>query len=311
MDLVVRCAHLPLRGETIIANEASEIPGGKGANQAVAAARAGGEVTMVGRVGDDGFSNQLLENLTNEEIDTEFVRKTPNCASGIAVVAVEESGENNIMVIPGANARITPGDVANCEAQIARADVLLLQLEIPIESVAVAAEIARKSSVPIILDPAPMNTVIQSQNDSIGLLNVDVMCPNQSEAAQIVGHPVETIDDARHAARKIHDLGVQNVVITLGKQGAVEATENGDSWIDSFPVKAIDTTAAGDAFAGALAVQWAGHRQNAGRTSVHDAIRYACAAGAIAATRVGAQPSMATTSEIQRIMNGDVIDSGE
>lgn len=290
MDLVIACAHLPLPGETIIADSSSEIPGGKGANQAVSSARAGGDVTMIGRVGQDAFAGRLLDNLRREHIHVDSIRATAGCASGIAVVGVESSGENAIMVVPGANGRVTPEDVDAAAEVIREADVLLLQLEIPVESVIAAAAIAAAAGVRVILDPAPMPDRLPDR-----ALQVDVVCPNQSEASSIAGQPIETIDDARDCVGQLHARGAKHAIITLGAQGAIVSDGTSIDWIPPFQVTPVDTTAAGDAFAGALAVRLAE------RASLIDAARFAAAAGAIAATRVGAQPGMPTRNEIEQL----------
>ncbi len=291
MDLVVRCARLPVPGETIIADSSSEIPGGKAANQAVAAARAGGAVTMIGRVGDDAFATRLVENLRRENIDTANVIETEKCASGIAVVAVEQSGENAIMVVPGSNGRVTPEDVGAAAAIIRKSDILLLQLEIPLDAVLAAIKIAHEADVRVILDPAPMPSALPEKT-----LNVDIICPNQSEASAIVGRPIHTVDDARNCVSQLHDRGAKNVIVTLGGDGAVVSDGNSIKWIQPLKITPIDTTAAGDAFAGALAVRLAEG------ASLVEAARFASAAGAIAATRVGAQPAMPTRSEIEQLL---------
>jgi ribokinase len=291
MDLVVRCRQLPTRGETILAESASEIPGGKGANQAVAAARAGGEVQMVGRVGDDAFSKRLIGALNQENVGTENVYRTSDCSSGVAIVAVESSGQNSIMVVPGANGHVTASDIQNSAEAIRSANILLVQLEIPIESVHAAIEIANQVGVRVILDPAPIPNVLP-----IELLEVDLICPNQTEAAAIVGKPIDSVDDARDAIPAMHRRGAKSVAITLGDQGAVVSNGESIEWIRPIPVMAIDSTAAGDAFAGALAVRL-GEGAN-----VFDASRFASAAGAIAATRAGAQVGMPRRDEIEQIL---------
>ncbi len=291
MDLVVRCAHLPAPGETIIADSSAEIPGGKGANQAVAAARAGGDVKIIGRVGDDAFASRLIENLNREQIDTTNVRASNQCASGIAIVAVEQSGENAIMVVPGANGHVWPIDVESCADVIRSADILLLQLEIPIETVGEAISIARKADVPVILDPAPMPTQFPAQ-----LLNVDVVCPNQSETAAIIGSPVDTIERAHAAIGRLHSAGAKNAIITMADQGAVVSDCHSIQHVEPFKISPVDTTAAGDAFAGALAVRLAEGE------SLLEATRFACAAGALAAAREGAQPGMPTRNEIENMI---------
>lgn len=291
MDLVVRCAKLPRPGETIIAASSAEIPGGKGANQAVAAARAGADVTMIGRVGRDAFANRLVDNLESESVNTLHVRTSADCPSGIAIVAVEQSGENAIMVVPGANGRVSPDDVAASADVIKTADRLLMQLEIPLDTIGQAIAIADDAGVPVILDPAPMPADFPGS-----LLAVDLVCPNQSEAAAIVGHSVDSIDESFQAIEKLHRSGAKNVIITMAAQGAVVSDGHVTEHIQPFSITAVDTTAAGDAFAGALAV-----RLSEGAPLI-EATRFACAAGAIAATRPGAQPGMATRSEIEQLV---------
>jgi ribokinase len=291
MDLVIRCAHLPHPGETIIGKSCTEVPGGKGANQAVAASRAGGEVTMIGRVGDDAFSDRLLANLKNQHVNICNVKPTLDCPSGVAVVAVDDHGENAIMVVPGANGRLCSDDVARAADLIRRADLLLIQLEVPLDTVAAAVSVAQQSGVPVILNPAPMPTALPAE-----LTRVDVLCPNQSEASVILGRKVESIEDACEAAIQIRGRGAENVIVTLGSSGAVVADQSGVHHIAPFPVTAVDTTAAGDAFAGALAVRLASG------DSLSTAAQFASAAGAIAATRHGAQPSMPTADEVVQLI---------
>ncbi|MDA1054868.1 MAG: ribokinase [Planctomycetota bacterium] len=295
VDLVVRCLQLPLPGETIMATSSSEVPGGKGANQAVAAARLGADVAMIGRVGDDAFAKHLRDNLDREGIDTSRVLATESCSSGIALVAVEQSGENSIIVVPGANGRLDAEDVASAADIIRGSDLLMLQLEIPIEAVLAAIRIARAAGVRVVLDPAPTPA-----HFPLELFEVDVICPNQSEASAILGREVQSIADAQEAAGELHRRGVKHAVVTLGAQGAVASDGNDVSWFEPFSVKAIDTTAAGDAFAAALAVRLV--EQDA----MAEAVRYACAAGALAASRSGAQPAMPYHQEVIELLKGRV-----
>lgn len=291
MDLVIRCAHLPIPGQTITADSYLEIPGGKGANQAVAAARAGGHVAMIGRVGGDAMAERLIENLRQQQVHIESILRSRDSASGIAVVAVESSGENAIMVVPGANGLVSIEDVNRAESILRAASIVLVQLEIPLPTVQRVMDIARDAGVPVVLDPAPMPDVLPTQ-----MLACDVICPNQSEAAAIVGYAVHTVDDARRAASDLLDTGARQVIVTLASQGAVIHDGRSSNWIQPFPVKAVDTTAAGDAFAGALTVRLA---EGAPLT---ESARFAAAAGAIAATRLGAQPAMPRRHEIEHLI---------
>jgi ribokinase len=290
LDLVVRSSRLPRPGETIIGRETQELAGGKGANQAVAAARLGGNLAMIGRVGDDAFGERLKAGLKAEGIDVSRVAVTPNCASGLAIVAVDDGGENAITVIPGANGRLTPADVRAAANLIAEADVLLLQLEVPLETVLSTIELAREHDTLVILDPAPAPASFPTQ-----LLSVDLVCPNETEAAALTGIAIANLADAKRAAKRLLEMGTHYAIITLGSQGAILCGPDGRSHeIPSFEVQAVDTTAAGDAFAAALGVGLARGKP------ILEAVRYACAAGALAASRPGAQPAMPTAADIAR-----------
>ena len=293
MDLVVRSARLPLPGETLLGDSLSEIPGGKGANQAVGAARLGADVSLIGRLGDDGFGDTLRSSLGAEAVRLDGVERTQNCCSGVAVIGVEHSGQNCITVVPGANGRLTPDDVRRHAPAIARADVLLLQLEVPIETVLTAIEVARTSNVLTVLDPAPA-----VRDHPPELLHVDVLCPNESEAASLTGVDSNTTESAHRAAEKLQQLGARQVVITLGDKGAVFRDASGNrGHLAPFSVTAIDATAAGDAFAAALGLRLAEG------ASLQDAGRFACAAGAIAASREGAQPGMPSRADVHALMS--------
>lgn len=290
MDLVIRCQTLPQPGQTLLAQSSAEVCGGKGANQAVAAARAGGTVSMIGRVGDDTFAQRLIDNLEQAGIDGAHVRRTPQTSSGLAVVAVEDSGQNAILVVPGANGAVTVDDVLAARSVIESSDVLLLQLEIPVEPVAAAVGIARQAGVRVILDPAPAVTELPA-----ALYDVDLLCPNESEAAILTGRPATTDSEALLAAERLQQRGTRHVAVTLGDRGTAVRSGRSSELVPAFPVTAVDTTAAGDAFAGALAVRWAE------TDDLVEAIRFANAAGALAASRPGAQPGMARRDEIEQL----------
>ncbi len=298
-DLVVRCAKLPRPGETISAFDVSELPGGKGANQAVAAARLGAEVTMIGRVGDDAFGQRLRSGLQENGVGVDWVLSTPNCASGLAIVAVEERGVNAILVVPGANGRLTPADVLAASEVIRQADIVLLQLEVPIETTIAAIKFARDCGTPVILDPAPAPTFGDDDPMIPGdLLQVEVACPNEAEALALTNVRIETVADAERAACCLRSLGPRYGIVTLGARGAVLCEpDSRPLLIPTFDINAVDTTAAGDAFAAALAVRLS---QGA---AIADAVRFACAAGALAASRPGAQPAMPTLSEVESLLS--------
>lgn len=291
MDLMIRASNLPLPGETVIADTKVENPGGKGANQAVAAARMGVEVTMIGCVGDDSFATQLLQNLAEENVDTSRITRRENTASGVAVVMVEESGENAILVVPGANALVNQQEIEQAREVICDSDVLLMQLEVPQEIVAYTTQIARGAGVPVILDPAP--APLECCAD---LLNVDLICPNQSEAAALLRKSVETMDDAVSLIKELTQLGPKQVIITMGEQGAVLFDGETVQTVPPSAVETIDSTAAGDAFAAGLAVRLAEN------TSLIEAVQFASAAGALAASGAGAQTAMPTREQIETLL---------
>jgi ribokinase len=288
-DMVVRVPHLPAPGETVLGSSFLMAAGGKGANQAVAAARLGAQVTLIARVGQDVFGEAALLGLEREGINTRHVSVDPEMASGVALITVDNTGENSIAVAPGANGHLSPLDVQRAQAAILDADVLLLQLEVPLETVQVAAELARQAGVCVILNPAPAP---ESPLPPALLACVDVLTPNESEANALTGAP----DSLDRAARRLLDTGVEAVVITLGARGALIVTQQGQQMVSGFPVKAVDTTAAGDAFNGGLAAALGeGH-------PLAEAVRFANACGALAATRLGAQPSLPTAEEVERFL---------
>lgn len=292
MDVVVRCRTLPLPGQTILAESSAEFCGGKGANQAVAAACAGADVTMIGCVGVDSYADRLTQNLTAHGIDCDHVGRASDCGSGLAIIAVDESGENSIMVAPGANARVDAPAVESARKVIEASDILMVQLEIPVATVLKSIDIAKNAGVRVMLDPAPAPASFPSE-----LLQVDLLCPNESEATELTGYAVNTIEQARDAATALIRAGAKNAAITLAERGTLLATESHSELIKSFPVDAIDTTAAGDAFAGALAVGWS-------QTGIlSEAVRFANAAGALAASQHGAQSSIPSRRDIETLWN--------
>lgn len=297
MDLVTRAHKIPAPGETVIGGDLATFPGGKGANQAVAAARLGAAVAMVGRVGSDAFGAQLVDTLQADGIDTRYVLPTADTASGVALIVVDDDGQNSIVVASGANGRVTPQDVAQAEAAIAQADVLLLQLEVPLDAVLHAARIAAARNVRIILNPAPARPL---PDDLLRL--VDVLIPNESETATLTGLPVGTQAEQRDAAARLLQAGVGSVILTLGERGCLLMQDGDARHFPAVPVaQVVDTTAAGDAFVGGLATALAQGRP------VEEAIAWGSAAGALAVTRKGAQPSLPTLAELQRLLDSRTV----
>ncbi len=290
MDLVVRTPHHPQPGETILGYDFRTFPGGKGANQAVAAARLGASVAMIGRVGGDDFGKALLRALAEDGVDTRETRRDGEAATGVALITVSESGQNTIVVASGANACVTPSDIVAAEAAFVGAAVLLVQLESPLPAVARAIELARKHDVRVILNPAPAQPLPPAL-----LAQVDYLVPNQIELALLAG--LEGDLGTAAAVQSLQASGARNVIVTLGEQG-VRAFA-GDSEYDIAPhqVRVVDTTAAGDAFVGAFAVALAENR------TVPEAAAWGNAAGALAVTRQGAQPSLPTRAELESFLN--------
>ncbi len=287
MDLVVRAPHLPLPGETILGRDFLTAPGGKGANQTVAAAKLGATVRMIGRVGGDDFGRALRANLRAAGADDTYVSTEDSTATGIAIIEVEDSGQNTIVVAPGANAHVTRADVDAARSIIASSKAVIAQLEIPLDTVLHVLNVARAAKVLTILNPAP------AQPLSTEILSlVDLLIPNETEAAQLTGIEVSDDASAEQAARQLRERGARTVVITLGERGSLVLDERGTRRSPSFKIKAIDTTAAGDAFVGALATAYATHGD------IEVALREANAAGALAATKLGAQPSLPTRAEL-------------
>jgi len=249
IDLVTYTDRVPRPGETIFGREFSLGFGGKGANQAVAARLCGASVSMVGRVGDDLFGPATLQNLASQGIDTSCVGITPGVSSGVAPIFVEPSGQNRIWVVKGANDRLTPGDIDDAAAVIRQADFVVLQLEVPLETVYYALRLARGLGVRSILNPAPGQPL-----DLARIAAADYVIPNETEVEALTGHPVHSLDDARAAAQLLLDGGIPRVIVTLGANGALCADEHGMRIAPPFPVNAVDTTGAGDAFIGSLAV---------------------------------------------------------
>jgi ribokinase len=285
-DLVFRAPRRPERGETLIGHRLDVFEGGKGFNQAVAAARAGAEVVMIGRIGVDEFGTRFLSALARENIDATYVVRDEQNATGVASPLVEDSGHNSIVLVPRANAALTSADVERARAAISAADVLLVQLEVPMLASVCAAEIARHAGRSVVLNPAP---ALAGSEALIAAAHVVV--PNELEAATLTSR-----DSAGEAARTLRERGVPVVVVTLGERGSLLLDASGERTLAAHAVDVVDTTAAGDAFCGALAVALAEG------APANDAVAFANAAGALAVTRLGAEPSMPKRAAIEELL---------
>ena len=291
-DLVATASRRPKTGETLIGDSFGMFLGGKGANQAIAASRAGASVTMVGRLGNDLFGDQFLEKFSEEGIKTNFVIQDTENGTGVGMPLIDASGDNSIVIIPQANMALTVENIDKAESVIADSDVLILQCEVPMEANKRAAEIANKNDTLVILNPAPARKI----PDTL-LSLVDIITPNESEAEILTDMPTETNSQAMEAAHHLLSKGVETVILTLGSRGSLLLTEKMEKRIPAYSVDVIDTTAAGDAFCGALAAILSNG------SIIEEAIKIANAAGALAVTKLGAEPSLPTKKDIDQLIN--------
>lgn len=292
-DMIIQLDHLPRPGETILGGEFTMAAGGKGANQAVAAARAGGRVSFIARVGADMFGDQAVKGFALDEINVAHVYRHSSNPSGVALIFVARDGENSIAVAPGANRQLSPADVTKAKRAFDRAAVCVLQLEIPLATVQAAVTLASAQNVRVILNPAPA----QPLPDGL-LQQVSILTPNETEAELLTGIKVRNDDDAQKAGRRLRARGVETVILTLGARGALVCTAGGKRMVPGFKVTAVDTTAAGDVFNGALATALAEGQE------LFAAVRFANAAAALSVTRLGAQPSAPLRPEIEALLAG-------
>jgi ribokinase len=288
MDLVTRAQRLPRAGETLIGESFATVSGGKGANQAVASARLGAQVSMIGCVGEDAYGGQLRAALLAEQIDCQALTSVEG-ASGVALIVVDDNSQNAIVIVAGANGLLTPGVVAGFDAVLAAADVVICQLEVPMLTVGYVLKRGRALGKTVILNPAPATGPLPADWYS----SIDYLIPNESEASALSGLPVDSLESAELAARRLITAGAGKVIITLGALGSLFA--NGQS-VEHFPapkVKSVDTTAAGDTFVGGFAAALASGKSEA------EAIRFGQVAAALSVTRAGAQPSIPFLSDVQ------------
>lgn len=294
MDMVFQVPRRPARGETVKGFSCETFVGGKGNNQALAAAKAGAEVAMVGKVGDDEYGKLIREELEKNAVDTSCLFIDKESGSGLANIYVDPDGDNSIVIVPRANDRLNKEDIDRARDIIAEAELVMLQLEVPLETVIYAAELARKVNTKVMLNPAPAPDGGALPQALLGLL--DYLIPNESEAALLTNLPVDNLESAKNALAKFKSMTDATVIITLGEKGVVTSDRNGEHiYHPAFPVDAVDTTAAGDAFLGCLAGKLVEN------VELQSAIKYACAAGALATTVPGAVPSLPYREKIEEL----------
>jgi ribokinase len=292
--MIVQTPRIPRPGETILGGTFNTAAGGKGANQAVACARAGGDVTFVARVGRDMFGDQALEGFCLDGINLDHVIRDDTAPSGVALIMVDDHGENSIAVASGANGNLSVADVEAAGDAIETASIVLMQLETPIETIEAAAALAFKNNVQVILNPAPA----QALSDAL-LRQITILTPNETEAEMLTGMGVQNETDAGKAAQVLIDKGVTSVIITMGASGAYVHSREFQGMVPGFSVNPVDTTAAGDTFNGTLAVALAEGR------SLAEAVTFANAAAAISVTVLGAQPSAPNRTAIEQFLKNN------
>ena len=292
MDLVVKSNRIPAVGETILGGDFIMVPGGKGANQAVAAAKLGAQVYFVAKLGNDIFAEQSLDNFEKETVNTKYVIQTGEAPSGVALILVDDGGNNLIVVAPGANQTLLPADVERAESDIASCGAVVAQLEVPLETIEFAAKMANDLKVPFVLDPAPARELGPEL-----LRMVDVLTPNETEAQILTGIEVTDEESARAASENLLERDIKAVILTLGDKGFLLADREEMRYVSAHKVDALDSTAAGDAFTGSLAVGIAENK------ALLDAALFANYVAALSVTKMGAQSSMPTLQEVESFMN--------
>ena len=287
MDLVVNVDTMPKPGQTIIGSNFKEVPGGKGANQAVAMARLNGNVSMIGKVGEDGFGQTLINSLKNDKVDTTYIQTAP-CATGVALITVDKNAQNSIVVSPGANFEVKENDIDNNIEAIKNSDIVVLQLETPLDTIKYALNKAKELNKYTILNPAPAVKL----DDEI-IKNVDLLTPNEAELEIISGVSIETEEDIQKAAQIMIEKGVKELIVTLGSKGSLYINKEKSMFKKAYKVEAVDTTAAGDSYTGALAVALS---QDKG---MEEAMDFASKVGALSVLKEGAQSSLPTLEDVE------------
>ncbi|RDY27621.1 ribokinase [Romboutsia weinsteinii] len=287
MDLVVNVCEMPKKGQTLIGSNFKEIPGGKGANQAVAAARLGGDVYMIGKVGNDGFGESLLKQLRADKVNTDYVQVEEG-PSGVALITVDKNAENSIVVSPGANFKLTEVDIDRCIDGIKESSTVVIQLETPIDTIKYALEKSKELGKFTILNPAP---AVKLSDDIIK--NVDLLTPNETELEILSGVSIKCEDDIKKAANVMLEKGVKQLIVTLGSKGSLYLDKDNMEFKKSYKVEAVDTTAAGDSYTGALSVAFSQNK------SVDEAMDFASKVGALCVTKIGAQTSIPSLYDIE------------
>lgn len=294
MDMVIKVDSMPKEGQTILSNDMQKIPGGKGANQAVAAKKSGAEVYMIGKVGNDESGDILIKQLSKYKVNTDYVLKGINKATGTAIITVDNKGNNSIIVVPGSNMDISDNDVDNVENVILNVDILVAQFEVPIEIVERAFKIAKKHNKVTVLNPSPVFEV----SDSL-INNTDIIIPNEIETYSFTKINVNDLNSATRAGKFFIDKGVKAVIITLGEIGAAIITKNRSELIPAYKVNPVDTTAAGDSFLGALVSKI--NLKSISFDNLKDAVRFGNQVSSITVQRKGAQPSIPYLQEVSEI----------
>ncbi|MBE9047979.1 ribokinase [Pleurocapsales cyanobacterium LEGE 10410] len=297
LDLVVEVPHLPTKGETVIGDRFFSAAGGKAANQAVAIAKLGTPVSLVGQIGDDSFGQTLIKSLQTAGVNTSSITVNPHTYTGVASIVVDKLGANTIACAGGANNLVREQEIQQFKTLLPQAKIALLELGIPTATVLKAAREAKAHDCLLILDPAPVNADLPEELYSL----IDIITPNEIEASQLVGFTVDGVTTARQAASFLHQMGVKNVIITLGDRGSFCSDRTNDFWIKPIPVSVVDTVAAGDAFNGALAVALASGK------SLREAVQWGTVGGALAVTKNGAQTSLPSKDSFQQLLNKQVL----